>query len=43
MEPNMSTACCYNMSLNYLLVWPLDKDMLKHGVKYLKLTIYGAP
>ena len=30
------------MSLKLLLVWSVNKDMLKKGVKYLKLTIYGA-
>ena len=43
MESNMSTASCFNMSLKQLLVWPVENDMLKNGVKYLKTTIYGAP
>ena len=43
MESNMSTASCFNMSLKQLLVWPVENDMLKNGVKYLKKTIYGAP
>ena len=43
MESNMSTASCFNMSLKQLLVWPVENDMLKNGVKYLKMTIYGAP
>ena len=42
-ESNMSTVSCFVMSLKYLLVWPVWKDMLKNGVKYFKMTIYGAP
>ena len=47
MEPpfqrNMSTAFSCNMSLKQLLVWSVDKDILKNGVKNLKMLIYGAP
>ena len=43
MEPIMSTASCFNMSLKQLLVCPVDKDFLKNGIKYLKIPIYGAP
>ena len=42
MKPNMSTVFSCNMSLKQVLVWSVDKDMLKNGVKYLKKTIYGA-
>ena len=43
MEPNKSTAFSYNMSLKQVLVWSVDKDMLKNGVKNLKMPIYGVP
>ena len=41
--PNISTAFSCNMNLKQALVWPVEKDMLKNGVKYLKMTIYEAP
>ena len=43
MKPNMSTVFSYNMSLKQVLVWSVDKDMLKNGVKYFKMSIYGTP
>ena len=43
MEPNMSMAFCCNISLNQLLVWQVDKDMLKNGVENLEIPIYEAP
>ena len=43
MESNISIISSFNMSLKQLLVWPVEKDMLKNGVKYVKMTIYGAP
>ena len=36
MKPNMSTVFSCNMSLKQVLVWSVDKDMLKNGVKYKK-------
>ena len=43
MESNISIISSFNTSLKQLLVWPVEKDMLKNGVKYVKMTIYGAP
>ena len=43
MESNMSTASCFNMSLKQLLVWPVEKDMLKNGVKYKKKKQFIEP
>ena len=42
-KSNISTAYSCNTSLEQLLVWPVDKYMLKNGVKYHKIPIYGAP
>ena len=36
MKPNISTAFSCNMNLKQVLVWPVEKDMLKNRVKYFK-------
>ena len=43
MECNISMNSSCNMYLKQLLVWPVVKYMLKNGVKYFKIPIYGAP
>ena len=42
MKPKISAVFSYNINLKYVLVWPVENNMLKKGVKYLKITIYGA-
>ena len=43
MEINMPMAPCCDMCLNQLLVWPVVTDILKNGVKNLKMAISGVP